>query len=337
MIPSHGDAGGRMYRTGDLARWLPSGDVAYLGRLDRQAKIRGFRIEPGEVEAVLSGLESVSQAVVAVRDDAAGQPALVAWVVPRPGASIDGDDVRRAVRSLVPAHLVPRAVMVVDNLPRKPGGKVDVAALPDPAALRSMDDVDASDAEPANETERRLCELFAAVLHVDRVAPDDSFFDRGGHSLLAVRLLGHLRREFPASISLATVYANPSARRLACAMGRGETEAYSYLIPIQPEGTRAPLFGVHVLGRNAAFYRPMVERLGPDQPVFGVSFSAIDGTTPTDVAAIASLYAAEIERFRPTGPLCLAAVSLGGYVAFELAQQLRGQRPGGQRPGDFRR
>jgi len=316
--PEHQAA--RMYSTGDLARWLDTGDVDFLGRIDRQVKVRGFRIEPGEIEANLERQPEIAQAFVAVRDDVTGDM-LVAWVTPKPGATVDGDAVRQALRATSPAHMVPSIIVPVGELPRTPGGKVDVGSLPEPPS-RSANLAAGSLDEPADDTERGLCETFARVLRLDQVGVDESFFELGGHSLLAVRLLGRLRRDVGHHISLSTLYSAPTPRELASRIRTGRTEGYSYLIPIKPTGSRTPIFGVHVLGTNACYYRPLAARLDAEQPLYGLSFSELDENTPTDIATIAATYAAELERFRPSGPIVITAVSLGGYVAFELAQQL---------------
>lgn len=318
----------RMYATGDLARWLPSGDLEFLGRIDRQIKLRGFRMEPGEIEAVLEASAAIGHAFVAVHRSGGDREILTAWVTPaRVGAAIDAEALLLEVRGLLPAHMVPSVVVPVAMFPITAGGKIDVSALPSPApplrldvAQRARTDGQAPVDDPTVTLAR---ELFADVLQLDRVGADESFFDLGGHSLLAVRLIDRLERATGRRISLPTLFGAPTPRDVARAIHEiAAGSQYDYLLPIQPEGDRPPLIGVHVLGTNAEFYKPLAEHLGPDQPVFGLSISNPGVSTPTDVRMIARLYAAELYRFHPHGPLHLAAVSLGAFVAFELAQQL---------------
>ena len=318
------DPTARMYRTGDRARWLPRGDLEYLGRSDRQIKLRGFRIEPGEVERVLEQHPDVRQAFVALRPDAGGDDRLVGWIVPRHDAHVATDEVLAAARHRLPTHAVPSALVVTDALVRTPAGKVDVDALPAPPAssARREGAIDPSD-RPVDDDEAALCRLFGEVLGTGGPVPAGaSFFDLGGHSLLAVRLIGRIEAEFGTRVSLATLHGSPTPRALAAGLEHVEGREAVYLSTIQATGTRPPLYGIHVLGSNGAFFRPLAARLGADQPVFGLSATDPDERTPTVVEEIAEKYVEEIERHRPDGPLSLAAVSLGGYVAFEVAQQL---------------
>ncbi|MDX3659252.1 amino acid adenylation domain-containing protein [Streptomyces sp. ID05-26A] len=195
--------GGRMYRTGDLARQDADGTVEFLGRADDQVKIRGFRVEPGEVRAVLAGHPDVRQVEVVVREDRPGDKRLVAYVVG--GAQ----GLRDHARARLPEHLVPSAFVVLDALPRTDTGKLDRRALPAPDA------VVVEGRAPRTANERALCSLFAEVLGVPSVSIDDDFFRLGGHSLLVMRLLGRIRRELHAELSVATVFDGPTVADLA--------------------------------------------------------------------------------------------------------------------------
>jgi amino acid adenylation domain-containing protein len=201
-----GAAGERMYRTGDLVRWSAAGELVFLGRADNQVKIRGFRVELGEIESVLAGQEAVAQAVVAAQDLGPGDRRLVAYVVPRAGGRLDAAALREAAARVLPAYMVPAAVVALEALPLSPTGKLNRAALP-PATFTAAD----GGRQPASPREQAVCEEFAQVLGIDRVGPDDSFFDLGGHSLLAALLLARLAQRFGVKISLKTFLANPSA------------------------------------------------------------------------------------------------------------------------------
>ncbi|MGW6447413.1 amino acid adenylation domain-containing protein [Lentzea sp. NPDC055074] len=198
-----GPSGGRMYRTGDLARQDADGTVEFLGRADDQVKIRGFRVEPGEVRAVLARHPDVRQVEVVVREDKPGDKRLVAYVVG--GAQ----GLRDHARARLPEHLVPSAFVVLDALPRTDTGKLDRRALPAPDA------VVVEGRAPRTANERALCSLFAEVLGVASVSIDDDFFRLGGHSLLVMRLLGRIRRELHAELSVATVFDGPTVADLA--------------------------------------------------------------------------------------------------------------------------
>src|SRR5690606_23778328 len=183
-----GAPGERMYRTGDLARWVPGRGLEYLGRGDGQVKIRGHRVELGEVEAALGAVEGVSAAAAVVRTD--GElTRLVGYVVPEAGAQdLTPDSVRNALADRVPDHLVPAAVVVLDELPLTSNGKLDRAALPAPRL--------AGGGRPATtERERLLCDAVAEVFGLDEVGVDDDFFSLGGDSITAISVSSRLRNK----------------------------------------------------------------------------------------------------------------------------------------------
>ncbi|MEV6875780.1 amino acid adenylation domain-containing protein [Amycolatopsis sp. NPDC051128] len=194
-----GAPGERMYRTGDLVRRRADGALEFLGRADQQIKIRGFRVEPGEVEAALTADASVARAAVIARDDR-----LIAYVAP----SGDPEALRALLAARLPEYLVPAAVVVLPELPVNANGKLDRAALPDPE-VRTSGRVARTPAEQA------LCELFAAVLGVPAVGPDDGFFALGGHSLLATRLVSRIRALLGVEVPIRAVFDAPTPARLA--------------------------------------------------------------------------------------------------------------------------
>ncbi|MGW4204344.1 amino acid adenylation domain-containing protein [Streptomyces sp. NPDC004726] len=181
--------GERMYRTGDLVRWTDDGALVFVGRADAQVKIRGFRVELGEVEAVLAAHPSVAQAVVTVREDTPGERRLVGYVVPEDPDGVEPDAVRAHAAGLLPQPMVPAAVCALDALPVTRNGKVDRAALPAPDFAGRV-----TGRAPRTPAEAALCELFAAILKLDEVGADDSFFALGGDSIMAMQLAAQARR-----------------------------------------------------------------------------------------------------------------------------------------------
>ncbi|MEV8526624.1 amino acid adenylation domain-containing protein [Streptomyces sp. NPDC052000] len=188
--PFGAEPGARLYRTGDVVRMRPDGTLVYVGRADNQVKIRGVRIEPGEIEAALTGLDGVAHTAVTVREDTPGDKRLVAYVVPAGEESPEPGELRRRLSELLPEALLPSAFVVLDALPLNAAGKVDRRALPAPEqdALAAGDYV-----APRTPAEERVAALWAEVLGVDRVGVEDSFFDLGGDSLRAIKLVGTLR------------------------------------------------------------------------------------------------------------------------------------------------
>nr|WP_006241247.1 non-ribosomal peptide synthetase [Mycolicibacterium tusciae] len=201
-----GAQGTRMYRTGDLVRWGADGQLQYLGRADEQVKLRGYRIELGEVQAALAGLDGVQQAVVVAREDRPGDRRLVGYVT----GTADPAVIRRALAERLPSYMVPAAVVVVDALPLTPNGKLDTRALPTPEYV----DGDHYRA-PTNPVEEILAGIYARVLGVERVGVDDSFFDLGGDSLSAMRLVAAINTGLDAGVSVHTLFNAPTVARLA--------------------------------------------------------------------------------------------------------------------------
>ncbi|WP_143220747.1 condensation domain-containing protein, partial [Actinomadura sp. CNU-125] len=198
---------GRMYRTGDLARWTDGGVLEFAGRADEQVKIRGFRIEPAEVEAVLSAHDGVEQAVVVAREDRPGVKRLAGYVVGGP----DLDDLRAFAAARLPEYMVPAAFVPLDALPVTRNGKLDRAALPAP----DLAGRGGGGRAPATPAEELLAALFTEVLGAERVGADDSFFDLGGDSLLAMRLIAGIRRVLDAEIGIRELFAAPTVEGLA--------------------------------------------------------------------------------------------------------------------------
>ncbi|CCK30424.1 putative non-ribosomal peptide synthase [Streptomyces davaonensis JCM 4913] len=205
-----GAPGARMYRTGDLARCTPDGELVYLGRADSQVKVRGFRIELGEVEDVLTRAPGVAGAVVTVREDQPGRKQLAAYVVPAPGVfEPEPAALREFAAELLPGYMVPAAVTVLDAFPRTPSGKLDLKALPAPlfqaaSAYRA----------PESERERILHAVFTEVLGLDRIGVDDSFFDLGGDSVVAMQTAARAH-EAGLDLTAQDVFVHKTVARLA--------------------------------------------------------------------------------------------------------------------------
>ncbi|MGO9152815.1 non-ribosomal peptide synthetase, partial [Mycobacterium sp.] len=309
-----GAPGIRMYRTGDLVSWGADGQLRYVGRADEQVKIRGYRIELGEVQAALAGLDGVGQAVVIAREDRPGDKRLVGYVT----GTADPAGVRAALGERLPAYMVPAAVVVIDALPLTSNGKLDIRALPAPE-YQGIDHYRA----PATLTEEILAGIYARVLGVERVGVDDSFFDLGGDSLLAMRLIAAINTSLNVDLSVPTVFEAPTVRSLS---QRLEADAISVqeLAPVQTlkKGTGVPLFCIHPVGGMSWAYQTLGNYL--DCSIIGIQqILQREEAEPGSIRDMAKNYADRIQALYPTGPYNLLGWSFGGVVAHELAVELQ--------------
>jgi amino acid adenylation domain-containing protein len=213
-----GRPGERLYRTGDLARYRADADLEFLGRADHQVKVRGFRIELGEIETALR--RHVREAVVVARADAAGDQQIVAYVAA--GAELDAGALRRALGDTLPAFMVPQTIVVLEALPLTPNGKVDRKALPAPEADQAVHD--RRFVAPETEVEEMLAAIWREVLGVDEIGIYDRFFDLGGHSLKAMRVLSRVREAFQVDLPVRALLEAPTIAGLEEAIARALME-----------------------------------------------------------------------------------------------------------------
>ncbi|MEE2035438.1 non-ribosomal peptide synthetase, partial [Rhodococcus chondri] len=207
----YGAAGERMYRTGDVVRWRGDGTVEYLGRSDFQVKVRGFRIELGEIDAALTGHDSVAFAHTLGHTAPSGDTVLVAYVLPEPDRVADPAALRAHVAAQLPAHMVPATVVVLDEIPLTPVGKLDRRALPVPDLTATGGDY----RPPTTDLEKVIAAVVADVLGHDRVSVDDNFFDLGGNSLIATRVVARINTAVGTDAGVRALFEAPTVRALA--------------------------------------------------------------------------------------------------------------------------
>jgi len=319
-----GRPGERMYRTGDLVRRRPDGALEYIGRTDFQVKLRGQRIELEEIESAVLAHQPVRQAAVLVHKDPQTGDHLIAYVIAHRGADLDTGQLRAFVGHTLPKYMVPDAVVVLDEFPLNPSGKLDRKQLPLPEFHRTGEYV-----APATETERIVADVLAEVLGLERVSADASFFELGGNSLSATRLVSRLTDALGTPMSLRAIFLDPTVTGIAASAESGDGSSagvFDVMLPIREQGADNPVFCIHpVLGLSWA-YRGLADALDAAIPIYGVQSPAATGPWhPESVEEIATRYVDEIRAIRPDGPYRLLGWSLGGVIAHAVAARLQEQ------------
>ena len=322
FVPHPFGKGERAYCSGDKVRHLPGSlDLEFLGRMDFQIKIRGFRVEPGEIEAVLAGLEGIQSCALTVRErGTSGDKMLVAHILP--AAPVDDLDAWRAglrqqAQAHLPDHMVPSVFDCLESMPLSPNGKIDRAQL-------AKHDVEAGVSEgplepPRNKAEEVMLEIWQKVLGKERIGIHSNFFELGGHSLTAVRLIAQLRDRFERPIQLPELFAKPTIAALAEQVTQG-TSSFQRLVTLQPKGHLPPFFMVHAVGGSVMSYKSLAQHWNPNRPLVAIQG---DSQNPIEtIEALAATYIQAIKTHQPHGPYWLGGWSFGGTVAFEMARQL---------------
>ncbi len=314
-------AGDRMYNTGDLGKFEENGALICLGRSDLQLKINGYRVEPGEIEACLLQQTGIRQAaVVAVNNR------LIAYVAADDGTGVDGW--KQHLQLLLPNYMIPADFVLVDKMPITANGKLDRLALqqagfaPRQGAYRGA----------TNEMEQAIVDIWTEIFDGATIGVNDDFFELGGHSLLAFQAMSRLGKRLNKSLPVVSIFQFRTVAQLAAFVsGAGEfiMEALptiqKALVPLKAEGSKTPLYIVHGYDMNVLSFTSVATHMDADQPVFGlqaVSLNDINGE-PVAMEQVAAEYIAEMVAQHPSGAFAIAGYSFGGYIAFEIARQLK--------------
>jgi amino acid adenylation domain-containing protein len=313
---------GRLYRTGDLARWLPNGEIDFMGRIDQQVKLRGFRIEPGEIESALRDQPGVTSCAVIVDNTAGGEKQLVAYFTPN-GSMPEEENLRAGLAKRLPSYMVPAAFVALDRLPLTPNGKLDIAALPRPAHVAHTGSVVAP---PENSTHRHLIEIWEELLDRRPIGIRDHFFEIGGHSLLAARMLTLVEQRLGRLLSFNDLYEMPTIEHLADLLLEKAHAAApaSPVVPIHSGGVHTPFFFLHGDFVGGGFYcKTLARHLGDDRPFYALHPHGLHGDLPPyTIEEMAAARLADIRGIQPAGPYLLGGYCNGGLVAFEVARML---------------
>ncbi len=281
------------------------------------------RLTPEKRALLALRLDSLAQRAAVEPEARELSARLVAYAVPEPGEELSPNELRGFLVERLPDYMLPAEFIFLDELPRTPNGKVDLRALPEPQVRPAQQRETGS--APKDQIEKRLVDIWETLLGVSPIGVHDNFFELGGHSLLSMRLFVQVEKEFDVKLPLAVMFQDATIEFLAGKIREENLETdWPTLVPIQPQGDRIPFFCVHGQTGDILWFRDLGRQLAPDQPLYGLQARGLDGEQqPFDsIEAMAAHYMKVIRALQPRGPYFLGGASLGGTVAFEVAQRL---------------
>lgn len=318
--------GDRLYKTGDFVRFLPNGEIEFMGRKDTQVKIRGFRIECGEIENILNQHPDIKESVILPQSDLHGDKYLAAYLVTRDGESLSVPLLRQYLQQKLPEYMLPAHYHMLHEFSLTTSGKVDRQALLNLKPVYEAREI----VQPADALEQSLLKIWEETLNQHPLGMTDNFFDLGGHSIVAIRLMSRIYEQLGCDLPLSTLFLHPTVVDLATIIRQQtDQELSSIAVPLQSQGRRPPFFCVHPSGGTVFRYQKLAHLLGEyEQPFYGFQTPELEDDEYVDqevmsLESIASTYIAAMRQIQPQGPYQLGGWSLGGSIAFEMAQQLR--------------
>jgi len=325
--PFSSKPGDRLYRTGDRVRYHPDGVIEFLGRNDRQVKIRGSRVEIGEVESVLRSHESIGQGVVISVEGPQKETLLVAYITPHNQRQLpDVSELRDYLSLKLADYMVPSIFINLDAMPLTSNGKIDYKALPKTESNRL--DLRNSFIAPRTDVERKLADIWAKHLGVEQVGINDDFFEIGGHSLMAIRIVAEIESTLSKEIPLSTLFQATTIITLAKFIQDDlKPLKWGHLVPIKPDGLKPPVFCVPPAASTGMRFEKLSKYLKQDQPLYGFDYPGMDGKSEPvyRIPDLAKIFVQEILKIQPNEPYFVCGMCYGGNVAFEMAQQLISQ------------
>lgn len=315
----------RLYRTGDVGRRLADGSIQLLGRRDHQIKLRGYRIELEDIEAHLRRAPGVAAAAAALQAEAQGDPRLVGYFVVSGPVEPTPQSLAAHLAEHLPAYMVPTLWQRLDRLPLTANGKLDRKSLPRVVAATAAAPSRAADADVAGVLETTVAEVWASLLGLEKVGADTNFFEAGGHSILAMRLMVRLQEALQRPMPVGDLYKYPRfgdfLMRLKSAAADGQT---SKIIRIQPKGTRPPL----IVLNNAWNLFPLSRALEEDRPLISIQFVDRTVSEPKNAVPFDEVVGEAISLIRaaqPKGPYALMGHCVLGSIALEAARRLKAE------------
>jgi amino acid adenylation domain-containing protein len=324
FLPNPFDTKTRMYRTGDLGKWLQDGNLQYFGRIDEQIKINGHRIELGEIEAALIKMPQIKLASVVLSKIDNAEPRLVAYLQPD-DSSNKHPNVREALSKIVPSFMIPNIFMWVNDFPLTTNGKIDKKSLPAPEYVRQ--DSEANLRKPRTEIEKEIAKVWSEVLQIKEIGINDTFFEMGGTSIMAVKVVAGIEKSTGKRFPLSVLFKYSTVEKFAKLFDEGGEIYSDCIVPLKSSGNKTPLFIVHGGGLDVLIFANMSKHLDEDQPLYGLQGVGSKGFDEwyESIEDMAANYIQAILKINPDGPYALSGYCVGGIVAFEMTRQLQEQ------------
>ena len=352
FIPNPFEPNTLLYKTGDLVSWLSDGTLMYAGRVDEQIKLRGHRIELGEIQSLIEQYPSIEQAIVILDKSDTEAPFIIGCIVLKKDHSYHEGFLRTYLKEFLPSYMIPRDLIVYDELPLTPNKKIDkikLRALAQQFLIQSDQQPRPKIIKPASKEETLLAEIWSRVLalSIHRIGRFDNFFDLGGHSLKALQALAEIHHLFKLDLDLRILFEHPTLSSLAFKISQDldnkqhvahhtkaipHDAAHSCLIHLKTSGEKTPLFLIHPVGGTVFWYIALAKYFDPNRPLYGIQDPGLDTKNPTysSVSALATFYITMIRAVQPHGPYLIGGASAGANISMEIASQLRarGQKVG---------
>ncbi len=324
LLPVAG--GKRLYRTGDKALYRADGSIEVLGRTDNQVKIRGHRIELEDVEVNLAAHPAIAFVAARAWPDETGEFRLTAYLVGVNGPPPPASELRRFMRKRVADYMIPSDMIVLDRMPLTSNGKIDRKQLAQPQ--RTILPPNTDEQTPLAGEEGRLAVIWRDLLQVEEVRASDNFFDLGGHSLMLLKLIKLINKEFTVELPIARLFQAPTIEKLAFVIRElskpvdNKCDEWCSLVPLNPHGTKRPLFLIHSL----MLYGRLPSALGADQPFYALQQPPLGQDDKPDwVDRMIEDHIRQIRKVQPRGPYQIAGWCFAGWMAYEIARRLETQ------------
>lgn len=315
-----------LYKTGDLVQWNAKGILEYHGRCDDQVKIRGYRIELHEIESVLNRIRWIRHSLVVVETNGEGTVTLAAYLVLNEDKQHSSVELRKQLAADLPDFMIPNCFYIVDHLLTTPGGKIDKKNIPKPVKkLRA----NLFNNEFWNKTQQELRILWSCVLKLEEqtLGRDDNFFDLGGNSLSAMKLITLINTKFLIQLSLKNLFDSPTITSLSLIIESDNKALSSPIITLKAHGPKTPLFLVHPVGGGIFWYKNLGPYFDCYRPLYAIQDPGLEKQELLfkNLKEMASYYVKALQIIQPQGPYLLGGASFGSTVAIEMAKQLQDQ------------